>query len=88
MVRAESSLVRLRRALERSKAGSDWGVVVRVERTLLPAALDLDSGVKSVRTRPRSPNSELLPSPSVRLSKDNPALALKDRLVSAAPVED
>src|SRR5260370_14600374 len=29
-----------------------------------------------------------LPSPSVSVAKDNPALHLKDRLVSAAPVED
>ena len=33
-------------------------------------------------------NLELLPSPSVSAAKNNPALNLKDRLVSAAPVED
>src|SRR5208283_3695671 len=33
-------------------------------------------------------NAELLPSPSVSAAKDNPALHFKDRLVSAAPVED
>ena len=38
---------------------------------------------------PRTQNSELLPSPAVSAAKDNPiALHLKDRLVSAAPVED
>ena len=41
---------------------------------------------KSVRPTPRTRHKQLLPSPAVSAAKDNPAL--KDRIVSAVPVED